>query len=47
MYDYLIVGAGLYGAVFADKRQRSTEKYIVSIDNHTPNVCGKCVYGRE
>ena len=36
MYDLLIVGAGLYGAVFALK-QKSTEKSVLVVDKR-PNL---------
>ena len=29
MYDYLIVGAGLYGAVFAQEAKRADRKSVV------------------
>ena len=38
MYDLLIVGAGLYGAVFALK-QKSTEKSVLVVDKR-PNIAG-------
>ena len=35
MYDYLIVGAGLYGAVFAHEAKKA---------GPPPEYCRKCVY---
>ena len=42
MYDYLIVGAGLYGAVFAHEAKKAGKKVLV-IDT-PPEYCRKCVY---
>ena len=42
MYDYLIVGAGLYGAVFAHEAKKAGKKVLV-IDKR-PEYCRKCVY---
>ena len=30
-YDYLVVGAGLFGATFAYEAQREERKYLLSI----------------
>ena len=38
MYDYLIVGAGLYGAVFAQEMKRKGKSVLV-IDRR-PNIAG-------
>ena len=38
MYDYLIVGAGLYGAVFAHEAKKASKKVLV-IDRR-PNIAG-------
>ncbi len=38
MYDYLIVGAGLYGAVFAQEAKRAGKSVLV-IDKR-PNIAG-------
>lgn len=38
MYDYLIVGAGLYGAVFAHEAKKAGKKVLV-IDRR-PNIAG-------
>ena len=43
-YDYLIVGAGLYGAVFAQKAKEAGKKVLV-IDKR-PNIAGN-VYTEE
>ena len=43
-YDYLIVGAGLYGAVFAHEAMRAGKKVLV-IDKR-PNIAGN-VYTEE
>ena len=37
-YDYLVVGAGLYGAVFAQEA-RKAEKSVMVIDRR-PNIAG-------
>ena len=37
-YDYLIVGSGLYGAVFAQQAQKKGKKVLV-IDKR-PNIAG-------
>ena len=44
MYDYLIVGAGLYGAVFAHEAKKAGKKVLV-IDRR-PNIAGN-VYTRN
>ena len=44
MYDYLIVGAGLFGAVFAREAVRAGKKVLV-IDKR-PNIAGN-VYTEE
>ena len=44
MYDYLIVGAGLYGAVFASQAIKKGKSVLV-IDRR-PNVAGN-VYTKE
>ena len=44
MYDYLIVGAGLYGAVFAHEAKKAGKKVLV-IDRR-PNIAGN-VYTEE
>ena len=44
MYDYLVVGAGLYGAVFAHEAKRSGKSVLV-IDKR-PNIAGN-VYTEE
>ena len=43
MYDYLIVGAGLYGAVFAYEMNKIGKKCLV-IDkrNHIAGNIGRC-----
>ena len=41
-YDYLIVGAGLYGAVFAHEMKKAGKKCLV-IDNKG-DVRDKCAY---
>ena len=38
MYDYLVVGSGLYGAVFAHEAKRKGKKVLV-IDKR-PNIAG-------
>ena len=38
MYDYLIVGAGLYGAVFAREAKEAGKKVLV-VDKR-PNIAG-------
>lgn len=38
MYDYLVVGAGLFGAVFA-QRMKATGKSVLVIDRR-PNIAG-------
>ena len=38
MYDYLVVGAGLYGAVFAHEA-KAAGKSVLVIDNR-PNISG-------
>ena len=38
MYDYLIVGAGLYGAVFAHEAKKAGKEVLV-IDRR-PNIAG-------
>lgn len=38
MYDYLIVGAGLYGAVFAHEAKKAGKSVLV-IDKR-PNIAG-------
>lgn len=38
MYDYLIVGAGLYGAVFAHETKKKGKSVLV-IDKR-PNIAG-------
>jgi UDP-galactopyranose mutase len=38
MYDYLVVGAGLYGAVFAHEAKKKGKKVLV-IDKR-PNIAG-------
>ena len=43
-YDYLVVGAGLYGAVFAQKAKEAGKKVLV-IDKR-PNIAGN-VYTEE
>ena len=43
-YDYLIVGAGLYGAVFAQKAKEAGKRVLV-IDKR-PNIAGN-VYTEE
>ena len=49
MYDYLIVGAGLYGAVFAHEAKKAGKKVLV-IDRR-PNIAGNVytedVYKRQ
>jgi len=40
MYDYLIVGAGIYGSVFAE-RMKSKGKSVLIIDKR-PHVAGNC-----
>ena len=44
MYDYLIVGAGLYGAVFAHEAKKQGKSVLV-IDRR-PNIAGN-VYTEE
>ena len=44
MYDYLIVGAGLYGAVFAHEATRKGKTCLV-VDKR-PNIAGN-VYTKE
>ena len=44
MYDYLVVGAGLYGAVFAHEAKKAGKKVLV-IDRR-PNIAGN-VYTKE
>lgn len=44
MYDYLVVGAGLYGAVFAQKAKAAGKKVLV-IDKR-PNIAGN-VYSED
>lgn len=41
-YDYLVVGAGLYGAVFAHEAKEAGKSVLV-IDKR-PEYCWKCVY---
>ena len=43
MYDYLIVGAGLYGAVFAHEVKKAGKKVLV-IDRR-PNIAGNVYTG--
>ena len=38
MYDYLVVGAGLYGAVFAHEAKKAGKEVLV-IDRR-PNIAG-------
>ena len=38
MYDYLIVGAGLYGAVFAQQKTEQGKKCLV-IDRRDQFIC--------
>ena len=40
-YDYLVVGSGLYGAVFAHEARKAGKSVLV-ID-----YCRKCIYGRD
>ncbi len=42
MYDYLIVGAGLYGAVFAQEAKRAGKSVLVI--GQASAYCGKCIY---
>lgn len=44
-YDYLVVGAGLYGAVFAHEAKKAGKKVLV-IDRR-PHVGGECVYKKN
>ena len=44
MYDYLVVGAGLYGAVFAHEAKKQGKSVLV-IDRR-PNIAGN-VYTEE
>ena len=44
MYDYLVVGAGLYGAVFAHEAKKAGKSVLV-IDKR-PNIAGN-VYTEE
>ena len=45
MYDYLIVGAGLYGAVFAHEAKKAGQ--ICSRDRQTPEYCRKRVHRED
>ena len=38
MYDYLVVGSGLYGAVFA-QQAKAADKSVLVIDKR-PNIAG-------
>lgn len=38
MYDYLVVGAGLYGAIFAHEAKR--KEYSVLVIDKRPNIAG-------
>ena len=42
-YDYVVVGAGLYGAVFAREAVKKGKKVLVI--EQTPKHRGKCIYG--
>jgi len=42
MYDYLVVGPGLYGAVFA-QQAKAAGKSVLVIDKR-PNIAGKPYY---
>ena len=44
-YDYVVVGAGLYGAVFAREAVKKREKGAG--DRQTPKHRGKCIYGAD
>ena len=43
-YDYVVVGAGLYGAVFAREAVKKGKKVL---DRQTPKHRGKCIYGAD
>ena len=45
MYDYLIVGAGLYGAVFAHEAKKAGKSVLV-IDKR-PKYCRKRVHRED
>ena len=45
MYDYLVVGAGLYGAVFAHEA-KAAGKSVLVIDKR-PNIAGNVFYGED
>lgn len=42
-YDYLVVGAGLYGSVFA--HEAATRGKRVLVVDKTSEYCRKCLYG--
>ena len=44
-YDYLVVGAGLFGAIFAYEANKAGRKVLV-IDRR-PHVGGNIFYGRS
>ena len=44
MYDYLVVGSGLYGAIFAHEAKKAGKRVLV-IDKR-PNIAGN-VYTEE
>ena len=41
MYDYLIVGAGLYGAVFAHEAKKAGKKVLVLLHSRLQNARSK------
>lgn len=41
-YDYVVIGSGLYGAVFAREAVKKGKK--VAGDRQTPKHRGKCIY---
>lgn len=42
-YDYLIVGAGLFGSVFTHEAKKAGKRVLV-IDKR-PHIGGQCIYG--